>query len=252
MKKLIYFVLLSAVAISCCIQKRKFQKGFYISWHKPAALHEKSATTPAHTPVAAARTATAWHVAAKAKPAESALTAAAGNNQGSILKKQKSFLRADPDSCDEITFRKGDVIRARIFEITPNEIKYKRCDIPNGPLYIVRKSDIFMVNYANGTKEVFPAETPASYNNNNFQNQTDTRIMHPRADMVLILGITGILLYYGSLQAIILGRRVLRQIRAQPYRYKGQERVKTGIILGIVKLSLIALVLIILGLSLLL
>jgi hypothetical protein len=56
---------------------------------------------------------------------------------------------------DLLTKRSGEEINVKIVEITPSEVKYRRTDNPDGPLISLWKSDVFMVRYANGTKEVF-------------------------------------------------------------------------------------------------
>ncbi len=56
---------------------------------------------------------------------------------------------------DLLTKRNGDEIAVKVVEITPAEVKYRRTDNPDGPLISVWRSDVFMVRYANGTKEVF-------------------------------------------------------------------------------------------------
>lgn len=59
---------------------------------------------------------------------------------------------------DVITLRSGDEIQAKITEVTPTEIKYKRFDNPDGPTFTINKSDAFMLKYENGTKDVFNEE----------------------------------------------------------------------------------------------
>ena len=49
-------------------------------------------------------------------------------------------------------------------EIGQTEIKYKRFDNQEGPLYVAAKSDISQIFYENGTKEVFNNEKIVSYN----------------------------------------------------------------------------------------
>lgn len=66
---------------------------------------------------------------------------------------------------DVLTKVSGDEIPAKVLEITPSEVRYKRADNPDGPLIIVRRADVFMIRYANGTKDVLnptlgPAPTP--------------------------------------------------------------------------------------------
>lgn len=56
---------------------------------------------------------------------------------------------------DLLTRRNGDEVQVKVVEITPNEVKYHRTDNPDGPLISVWRGDVFMIRYANGTKEVF-------------------------------------------------------------------------------------------------
>ena len=46
----------------------------------------------------------------------------------------------------------------KVLEITSAEIKYKKGSNPDGPTYSIAKSDVFMIKYANGEKEVFEQE----------------------------------------------------------------------------------------------
>jgi len=68
---------------------------------------------------------------------------------------------------DIITLKNGNDIQAIVQEIGDSDIKYKKADNPNGPSYSLKKSEIFMIRYANGSKDVFaaddtPAPTPAT------------------------------------------------------------------------------------------
>ena len=58
------------------------------------------------------------------------------------------------NSQDIITLLNGDVILARVTEISQSEIRYKRFDNLEGPTIVIKKSDVFAINYSNGTREV--------------------------------------------------------------------------------------------------
>jgi hypothetical protein len=53
----------------------------------------------------------------------------------------------------------GEEIQANVLEISTNEIKYKRFDNPEGPNYVIEKSQVFMIKYENGNKDVFNNST---------------------------------------------------------------------------------------------
>jgi hypothetical protein len=56
---------------------------------------------------------------------------------------------------DVIVKTNGEEIQAKVFEISTNEIKYKRFDNPEGPNYVIDKKQVFMIKYENGNKDVF-------------------------------------------------------------------------------------------------
>lgn len=58
---------------------------------------------------------------------------------------------------DLLTKRNGDEVQVKVLEITPLEVKYRRTDNPDGPLISVYKTEVFMIRYANGAKDVFGA-----------------------------------------------------------------------------------------------
>ena len=70
------------------------------------------------------------------------------------------------DAQDIITFTNGDQVKAKILEIGTTEITYKKFDYQAGPTYTVSKSDVFMVKYPNGDKDMFSNTGNASLNLN--------------------------------------------------------------------------------------
>jgi len=63
---------------------------------------------------------------------------------------------------DVIVKKSGEEINAKVEQINDSDIKYHKADNQTGPLYTILKSDIFMIRYANGTKDVFGnQQTPA-------------------------------------------------------------------------------------------
>jgi hypothetical protein len=58
-------------------------------------------------------------------------------------------------SQDVITQKSGEDIQAKILEVNQTEIKYKKFDNQNGPTFTLLKSDVLMIRYENGTKDIF-------------------------------------------------------------------------------------------------
>lgn len=63
---------------------------------------------------------------------------------------------------DVIVLKNGNEIKAKVIEITPTEIKYKKFDNLQGPTVVIVKSDVFMIKYENGTKDVINAGSTTS------------------------------------------------------------------------------------------
>jgi hypothetical protein len=62
---------------------------------------------------------------------------------------------------DTIIKSNGDLVAAKVMEITSTEVKYKRFNFLDGPTYIVGRGEIKMIKYSNGLKEEFPT-TPVN------------------------------------------------------------------------------------------
>lgn len=65
---------------------------------------------------------------------------------------------------DIIICRNGDEIESKILKISKSEIEYKKWSNQDGPTYTLEKSEVFMIKYPNGDKDLFK-ETPAAQNN---------------------------------------------------------------------------------------
>jgi len=69
------------------------------------------------------------------------------------------FSLANTFAQDVITLKNGEDIKALVQEIGELDVKYKKFENPNGPNYTMKKSEIFMIRYANGSKDVFTDST---------------------------------------------------------------------------------------------
>lgn len=63
---------------------------------------------------------------------------------------------------DIITLKNGNEIKAVVKEVGTDEVKYKKFDNQNGPDYTLKKAEIFMIKYENGTKDLFNEEIATS------------------------------------------------------------------------------------------
>ncbi len=63
---------------------------------------------------------------------------------------------------DLIVLKNGGDIEAKVLEILDTKVKYKKQSNLNGPSYSIAKSEIFMIKYASGDKDVFSNYQEAS------------------------------------------------------------------------------------------
>lgn len=74
-------------------------------------------------------------------------------------------------SQDVIYLNDGANIKAKIVELTTESVKYKKSDQLDGPLRNISLSDVFMIIYEDGTREVFKKD--------NQQNLLPQRVSEP-------------------------------------------------------------------------
>lgn len=101
-------------------------------------------------------------------------------------------------SQDILFTRSGKVIPAKVYEINQTDIKYKKPSNPDGPLYTISKEDIAVIEYKNGTKDVFEsgeqvasvAKNDNSYASNNATPQVNNyyTVPPPRPAVNVVLG----------------------------------------------------------------
>ncbi|MBL7912967.1 MAG: DUF4190 domain-containing protein [Bacteroidia bacterium] len=240
------------ILFSCSVQKRKYQKGFYVSNTK----HSKQVQKKDKVKKDLATESLVLKQTAITVTENEALNISASANTTPLLLLQSPFikkLRAADSLCDQIMLKNGEEVSAKILEITPTEVKYQKCGVTDGPLYIVKKSDVFMIKYVNGTKEVFKVEgtEPTSNSNNNGTNKpkdkyTGPKKMHPLAVLAFISAIFGIYPLTGlaSIGAIIFANIALKEIKQKPNQYKGEMLAKVARVLGYIMLVLLVIVMI--------
>ncbi len=126
---------------------------------------------------------------------------------------------------DVIVMKDQSTIMSKVLEITSTEIKYKKWDNQDGPLYSVSRSEIMSINYENGEVEFF-TETANSQQKNNAP-----QVQYLNSYMT-----------YSGAGRLFLNGRVLSDIEVRnlvtPQGYqqylKGRRQAKTGFVLDVV------------------
>ena len=152
--------------------------------------------------------------------------------------------------CDQLVLRNGDVIEAKVKEVGVNEIRYKKCDRPDGPDYTISKRDVLSIKYSNGEIERFTTgANSSSSNNTSYNSPTTPQNDGPRTDPFAIVAIAagGLAIFTGigslllGAAAVVFGALSLSRIRKEPNRFKGKGLALAGMIIGIVAAAAILL-----------
>ena len=150
------------------------------------------------------------------------------------------------EECDLIILNNGEEIMSKVVLITREEIKYKKCDKLDGPSYPLKKSDVHMIRYPNGTQDIF---TSVNSTTDNTTSSTSNKTKPKALGLARFLFIAGLLFsligiflaasiesvlpfFFGPLW-IIFGLISLRNIKRYPYKNsKGRRFAIWSIILG--------------------
>lgn len=73
------------------------------------------------------------------------------------------FAPSISEAQDLINKKSGEVIEAIVSEVNPSEITFKKFSYKDGPDYVILKSEILSIRYANGDVDDFTEETGNSY-----------------------------------------------------------------------------------------
>jgi hypothetical protein len=180
------------------MQKRVYMSGYNIEWKKGSHKSDKQGLAENKTKDKVnTKSENNLEPLAKMEPAKTLiennaevnndnLIASAGNSiipVNTISNQQKDFLvNPSSDDCDNIVLKSGDEIKAKVTEITSDEIKYKKCDNLTGPTYSINKSEVFLIKYANGTKDIITTSNSTPTNNTVSSNNANDKPKKNKGD----------------------------------------------------------------------
>jgi len=72
---------------------------------------------------------------------------------------------------DVITKKDGTDIQAKVLEVTTTEVKYQKFDNQTGPTYVLLKTELLMIRYENGTKDIFNQSNTSTDNVSNSEGE---------------------------------------------------------------------------------
>ena len=232
---------------NCSLQKRKYQSGYFLSWNKnnlSIAKNEKQKGFNVQKK----------EIKFNEISFEKDITTSANNKVTKIFNNTITNNLAFPDSCDEIIYKDGTEIKAKITEINTSEIRYKRCDFIDGPTFVEKQNKVFMIKYSNGKSEMFKTEKADEYNNSKIINDSQKindkdKKTNPFSTASLVFSILGFypLTLIGWILGVIFGGIAKKEIKIDPNKYnkKSINSAKAGVIISVI--GMIFLFLLLLG-----
>ncbi|HQQ94952.1 MAG TPA: DUF4190 domain-containing protein [Bacteroidia bacterium] len=230
---LAYLLVLGLINFSCTLEKRHYRKGYFvqnrhsntpqnaIQNHKHAPRQQNQFLTPELGP----------------DPAFLIEPSLLANTNPVLESGLPSSQIKYVSGCDSIFLNDGKSIAAKIKEIGTLEIRYKRCDFEEGPDYLIEKSKVDFIFYANGRNEKILHE-PASKNPERYIARSEPRRgneTNTLAGLSLSFAILGFypLIFIGSIVGIMLGLVARKQIRSEPNRFSNEKMADVGLGLSI-------------------
>ncbi|MEI8137119.1 MAG: DUF4190 domain-containing protein, partial [Bacteroidota bacterium] len=127
--------------------------------------------------------------------------------------------------------------------IGPKAIKYKRCNNIEGPTIVVNIESVFIIKYANGTKELFKKEEKIQViPNQSAPKQQTNKSIEEQYNGMAIASIATFILYFTIILAplpLIFGLIALHQFKKDPEKYKGKWMAIVGVIPGLLALFIL-------------
>lgn len=251
-------LVLVGLTTACSVEKRHYTSGYHLTWNHKSGKAKDIPAKPAEQ-------------VNQLAGVDEQLTASSENGikdwTGSVVKRPVIFDSIPQKlNCDSVFFRTGgDKVACKVFEINANEIKYKKCSNPDGPLFVVKRSDVYKIRYTNGTEEIIAAPDPVKTVEKKgkkdkapIKDPKEIKEKYPEkpvflytALISLLAGITALLFlsagtggafllfFLFAAAAFAFGLMSLIKMKRNPGKYKGKGMAITGMIFGGVELLIL-------------
>lgn len=240
---------------SCTVEKRLYRPGYHVEWKKSVSktkqgegIAEKKGVKS--TEISDERQLEEWSESDLSKEERSGgeiMADVTASDQVMISElvsvpkenyQSKETVDLQPN-CETLVLIDGREILVKLLEISQKELKYKRCDYPDGPTVVIDRAEVDRVIYDNGAVDVISGYS-APRDGGNVQSGNDSRAPAKRLEVLgllsMIFGITG-LFFFGilfGLTAIILGFISMSKFSSRPDEFMGRGFMITGLIVGFV------------------
>lgn len=178
---------------SCSVEKRKYTSGYFLDWKKSKPAVTKNESLKREVPVKGTTIQRSEISEVNPLGNEELITASTDNLNGVVIREIKPIV-LDSVECDVIILKSGDEIKAKVTEVDQGEIKYKRCDNLDGPVYTLKKSEVFIIKYANGAKDIISPNDASSPTNKSETEKAKSKDSGTLGLLSFIFGILGLLI----------------------------------------------------------
>ena len=226
--KLVIILFISVVFVKCTVQKRIYNKGYQVNWHKKLA---DSNSDDIAAKVEQKKEATIAKGFVKTEVVNLPITEM--DFSPTLVKKQKTKNVLPNDSCgDVITMKNGDEITVKVIEINQHAIKYRACNNLNGPLIVIPKDNIFMIHYSNGTKEVISTEPIKDTQKQKEPARSNQEKKWNVCAIASLICFALFFLFFTAIASAILALIAQNQFEKSPDTYKGKWMIYPGLVLA--------------------
>lgn len=214
--KFIALSVLIVITSSCSIQERYHRKGFNVNWNHTISFNKKIKDNDQFI-TNEDFTLDEINVDSSKKSIVSNLSTSLNSNENykddkykstfadnsdkllienSVLNKSLKPFENDHSSlinvenCDIIITKKGDEIICKIKEIDESNIKYIRCNVNDSPIISLKKTDVLMIKYSNGEKQIISISNEEDRNDSEGPSQLVAFLL------CFFLGLIGIHRFY--------------------------------------------------------
>lgn len=237
---------------SCKIEKRLYQPGYHVEWKKAPSRSNKTQLVRNEVEEKNEKSIGLAEkiILTQVQPEiENLVTASADDGISEIehstrqsywwVKQQKTSERVLED-CETLVLTDGRKLQVIVLEIAQNEIRYKKCDMPDGPTVIVDKEDVDRVIYANGAEDIISGYSAPQPSTGGERGITESAQKGKKMEVLgllsMIFGIVGVFIAGIPLgiAALILSIISLTKFSNAPNRFSGKGMAIAGMILGFV------------------
>lgn len=249
--QIIYFLIVSGIVFSfssCTVTNRHFMPGYQVEWKTEKILNEKEAVNISSVDKVAKpdlqfheQDFIAVNISEEELPANISDRISPYKSTSAYDEKLSAIVASEGDTCDILILKTGAELQVKIIEINQTIIRYKRCDVPDGPIVTIDKADVFIIKYPNGAKEVFPltdsttkVEPAVTTTDKSNVPEREARSTEPLGVLSLVFSVLGFFVFGIPLGAlsILFGIISMSKIESKPNVFSGMGFGIVAVILG--------------------